>query len=67
MTRVSLPILRTLLCTYKNVCLPMQSPVGPPIGSTLFLVGLHQAKGGLGLQTVLLDDAPEGGVCKPSG
>ena len=45
-----------------------ETPVGPPIGSTLFLLGLQQQAGGeLGLRALSLDDAPEGGVCKPSG
>ena len=50
----------------KTILRVSQSPAGPPIGSTLFLLGLQQAQGGLGLQTSLLNDAPEGGVCKPS-
>ena len=52
----------------KTLLRVSQSPVGPPIGSTLVLLGLQlQPQAGLGLQTSLLNDAPEGGVCKPSG
>ena len=54
-----------------------ETPAPPPIGSTLFLLGLSGAeespeefeaggRGGLGLSALLLHDAPEGGVCKPA-
>ena len=41
---------------------------GPPVGETQFLMGLQnsQASAALKLTSVLLLDAPEGGVCKPS-
>lgn len=51
------------------------SPVAPPIGSTVFLLGLQKTPNaiggsdilgaGQGVQAVVLHDAPEGGVCKP--
>jgi hypothetical protein len=57
-------------------------PVGPPVGSTLFLLGLAKGSaasnssgssdasvggsaGVVGLQVLSLQDAPEGGLCKP--
>ena len=39
--------------------------MGPPIGSTMFLLGLRKELGAMSPQALLLDDAPEGGVCKP--
>ena len=42
-----------------------ETPVGPPIGSTMFLLGLRKDHGAMSAQALLLDDAPEGGVCKP--
>ena len=41
---------------------------GPPVGETQFLMGLQnpQAPAALKLTSVLLLDAPEGGVCKPT-
>jgi hypothetical protein len=31
----------------------------------MFLLGLRNQQGALSTQALLLDDAPEGGVCKP--
>ena len=42
-----------------------EAPAGPPIGSTMFLLGLRKQQGAVGPQALLLNDAPEGGVCKP--
>ena len=40
---------------------------GPPIGETQFLLGMQdpQAPAALKISSLLLTDAPEGGVCKP--
>jgi hypothetical protein len=41
---------------------------GPPIASTQFLMGLkHAPSTQLAVTSMLLNDAPEGGVCKPEG
>jgi hypothetical protein len=44
-----------------------EAPAGPPIGSTQIVLGLQQAQPpvSLPLQLLLLNDAPEGGLCKP--
>jgi hypothetical protein len=43
-----------------------EAPVAPPIGSTEFLLGLqHPVSSSLKLTSLLLPDAPEGGLCKP--
>lgn len=41
---------------------------GPPIGETQFLLGLQdpQAPASVRLSSLLLKDAPEGGLCKPT-
>ena len=49
---------------------PSETPPAPPIGSTQFLIGLQGRPAKpidptLSVSAVLLDDAPEGGVCKP--
>jgi hypothetical protein len=46
---------------------PSTPPIG--IGSTQFLIGLDYKQSGLplGLRALLLRDAPEDGLCKPSG
>lgn len=54
--------------TNKVIATKTETPPPAPIGYTNVLLGMQKASGdaGAGIQVVPLQDAPEGGVCKPT-
>ena len=56
--------------TSKQIATLTHTPPAAPLGFTNFLLGMQTpgaAGKAYGVQAVALADAPEGGVCKPSG
>ena len=50
----------------KKLLTRQGTPPAAPLGFTNMLIGLQSGGGsGMGVQVVPLNDAPEGGVCKP--
>lgn len=52
--------------TQASIVSRAETPPAAPLGFTLFLVGLQGGSGTTMVQLLALDDAPEGGLCKPS-
>ena len=52
--------------TGKELVTRTETPPAAPLGFTNMLIGLQQAEGPHAIQMIMLNDAPEGGVCKPS-
>ena len=52
--------------TGKELLTRTETPPAAPLGFTNMLIGLQQAEGPHAIQMIMLNDAPEGGVCKPS-
>ena len=54
--------------TGKELLTRTETPPAAPLGFTNMLIGLQQAdsSGPHAIQMIMLNDAPEGGVCKPS-
>ena len=51
--------------TNTKLATRLETPPAAPLGFTNMLIGLQQAEGPHAIQTIMLNDAPEGGVCKP--
>jgi len=49
----------------KHLATRLETPPAAPLGFTNVLLGLQQGSGVMAAQVVPLNDAPEGGVCKP--
>jgi hypothetical protein len=51
--------------TTKTLVSRRETPPAAPLGFTNMLIGLQQGGGFKAIQVLPLNDAPEGGVCKP--
>ena len=49
----------------KVLTTKVETPPAAPLGFTFFLLGLQSESGSFAVEMVPLNDAPEGGVCKP--
>jgi len=51
--------------TSASIVARTETPPAAPLGFTNFLIGLQKATGPAAAKLIALNDAPEGGVCKP--